>query len=88
MTAESDYSRQALLDFLELLTTRGLANKNTALGMKAACGKILQGLSPHEENDVREVDVDTAVRRFANKPNRSETGLSSRVRSANNPSDQ
>jgi len=62
-----NYSRDALLNFTDLLTTKGLANSNTAAALKVAASKILSDLSPDEEADVRKVDVPLAVRRFNNK---------------------
>jgi len=63
----ADFSKAALLRFLDTIGTQGLANPSTAHGFKVACTKILADLSTEEEGDVRKVDVDTAIRRFANK---------------------
>jgi len=65
--SDSNYSRADLLRFADDLEKRGLAKSNTALSLKVAANKILDGLSPDEDADVRKVDVDTAVRRFHNK---------------------
>lgn len=62
-----DYSRSALIAFLDFAQQKGLANKNSALGMKVAAEKILSDLSPEEEGDVRKVDIAIATRRFHNK---------------------
>ncbi|MDX2260083.1 MAG: hypothetical protein SFU84_00120 [Gemmatimonadales bacterium] len=64
---ETSYSRAGLLQFLDTLGTKGLANANTVQSMKVACGKILVDLSDAEEADVRGIDVGLAVRKFNNK---------------------
>lgn len=65
--SEASYSRAALLKFTDDLEKRGLAKSNTARSLKVAANKILDGLSPEEEEDVRKIDVETAVRKFHNK---------------------
>lgn len=62
-----EYSRAALLRFLDMLAEKGLANGNTAQSFKVAVGKILVDLSEAEEEDVRKVDVALAIRKFNNK---------------------
>ena len=64
---EPNYSKKALIEFADMLENRGLARMNTARGLKVAASKILDGLSTHEDNDVRKVDVALAVRRYHNK---------------------
>jgi hypothetical protein len=61
----SDFSKQALLRFLDTVTAKGLMNANTAGGMKAACLKILDDVADAE--DVRPIDVNTAVIRYNNR---------------------
>lgn len=63
---EPNFSAKALVEFAEMLETRGLAKPNTARGYKVAVVKILDGLAPPEAEDVRSVDVPRAVRRFNN----------------------
>lgn len=63
----TNYSKSSLLKFLDTLSEKGLANQNTATGMRVAVAKILSDLSPEEESDVRKVDVGTAVHRVHNK---------------------
>lgn len=67
MEMEEDFSRAALLSFLDFLENRGLANTNTAQGVRVAVTKILADLSSEEESDVRKIDVSLAIRRFNNK---------------------
>lgn len=62
-----NFSKDSLLSFTDLLTSKGLANTNTASALKVAVSKILTDLSPDEESDVRKVDIPLAVRRFNNK---------------------
>lgn len=64
---EHNYSKTALLRFLETLGEKGLANQNTAEGLRVAVTKILSDLSAEEEADVRRVDVEAAVHRFHNR---------------------
>lgn len=64
---ETTYSRAGLLQFLDTLGMKGLANANTVQSLKVACGKILVDLSDAEETDVRTIDVGLAVRKFNNK---------------------
>jgi hypothetical protein len=63
----NNYSRDALLNFTDLLANKGLAKGNTAAALKTAASKILSDLSADEESDVRKVDIPLAVRRFNNK---------------------
>src|ERR1051325_6970418 len=61
------YSRDALLNFTDLLATKGLANANTAGALKSAVSRILSDISSDEEADVRKIDVGLAIRRYNNK---------------------
>ena len=61
----SDYSRGALLGFLDTVVAKGLMKTNTAGGLKAACTRILDDLA--DTDDVRKVDVNTAVIRYNNR---------------------
>jgi hypothetical protein len=59
-----DYSLNGLTRFLELLESKGLANKNT---VKAIRGSVTRILGDEDTADVREIDVPGAVRRYNNK---------------------
>lgn len=61
----ADYSKNALLKFLDTMVTKGLMNANTAAGLTAACAKILDDVAGEE--DVRGIDVSTAVIRYNNR---------------------
>ncbi len=63
MTA--DFSKKALMRFLDTVVEKGLMNSNTAGGQKAACGKILDDVA--DGDDIRGIDVNTAVIRFNNR---------------------
>jgi hypothetical protein len=63
----SDYSRAALVRFLDMLEKKGLAKRNTANSLRSAASRVLQDLSPEEDADVRRVDVDLAIRRYNNR---------------------
>lgn len=62
---ESQYTKDALIRFLDIAVSQGLVNQNTAAGWKAASHKVLEdiGLS----DDIRTVDVQTAVLRYNNR---------------------
>jgi hypothetical protein len=62
---DRDYSKNALLQFIETLADRGLANTNTAEGMRVASAKILADVPA--SSDVREIDLDAEIHRFHNK---------------------
>lgn len=61
----SDFSKNALMKFLDTVVAKGLMNANTAGGLKAACSRILDDLE--NTDDVRGVDVNTAVVRYNNR---------------------
>lgn len=61
----SDYSKSGLLKFLDTVVAKGLVNSNTASGLKAACTRILDDLA--DADDVRKVDVNSAVVRYNNR---------------------
>ena len=64
---ESNYSREALIKFLDYAAEKGLVNSQTARGWRIAASKLLSDLSEGEEADVRAVDVDIAARKLANR---------------------
>lgn len=61
----SNYSKNALMTFLDTMVAKGLMNANTANGLKAACAKILDDVA--DNDDVRGIDVNTAVIRYNNR---------------------
>jgi hypothetical protein len=62
----SDKSLPALLGFLDWMATKGLMQRNTVSGRKAACSKVLGVLDPEEQADVTQVSIDDAMDRFQN----------------------
>ncbi len=60
-----EFSKGALMEFLNMVSAKGLMNSNTAGGLKAACSRILDDLA--DGDDVRAVDVNTAVIRYSNR---------------------
>src|SRR5687768_2397358 len=62
----NDRSLQGLLGFLDWMAQKGLMPKNTAFGRKAASSKVLGVLDPEELSDVTQVDIEEAMKRFAN----------------------
>lgn len=69
----SNRSLSSLLDFLDYLANKGLMPRNTAVGRKAACNKVLGILDPEEQTDVTQVDVENAMTRFINLEGKSYT---------------
>ena len=61
----SDFSKNPLMKFLDTVVAKGLMNANTVAGLKAACSRILDDLAATD--DVRGVDVNTAVVRYNNR---------------------
>lgn len=59
-------SREALLEFLEYLSRKGLANKSTVSARKAAVSRILGILDESEAADVTDLDLEAVMHRFAN----------------------
>lgn len=60
---DTDFSKQALLSFADMLVEKGLAKPNTAGGLRVAAAKILDD----DVADVRTVDVALAIKRYNNK---------------------
>jgi len=64
--SNQDYSLTALNKFLEHAAEKGLLNPNTVAGRKAAVNKIFSILDDNENKDLRGINLDDTVRRFAN----------------------
>jgi len=62
-----DFSKQALLNFLEYEKAKGLVKEATIASRKAAVNAVLGILDDDETSDVRAIDLDAAMSRFANK---------------------
>lgn len=61
----NDFSKRALVAFIENAITKGRMNKNTGGGVRAACNKILELVE--SEEDVRGVDVKAAILQYNNR---------------------
>lgn len=60
-------SGRALIDHWTWAAAKGVMNKNTAGGIRAACSQVLEALGEDLDGvDVRTLDVDGALRRFEN----------------------
>jgi len=59
-------SRDALLEFLDYLSNKGLMNRTTAAARKAAANKVLGILDKSEAADVSKLDIDKLMSRFHN----------------------
>lgn len=57
-------NKAGLIQFVEMITEKGWINPNTGGGWKAAVTKILGDVDANE--DVRKIDVSTAIRRYNN----------------------
>lgn len=62
----SDFSREAVLEFLDFMANKGLMNRATAVSRKAAVNTLLSILSPEEASDIRGLKIDDLVMRFNN----------------------
>jgi hypothetical protein len=75
----SNRSLNSLIEFLEYLAVKGLTPRNTVIGRKAACGKVLGVLDPEEQSDVLSIDLDDAMSRFVNLEGKNYTSSSLNV---------
>lgn len=62
-----DFSKQALMNFLDYEKDKGLVKENTIASRKAAVNAVLGILDDDEIADVRNMDLDSVMSRFANK---------------------
>ena len=67
MGAQPDYSRAALARFIEFVVAKGLVHPATAQGWRVATAKVLEELTPVEEQDVRRIDVEATFKEFLNR---------------------
>ncbi len=67
MGTQPDYSRAALARFIEFVVAKGLVHPATAQGWRVATMKVLEDLSPAEEEDVRRIDVEATFKNFLNR---------------------
>jgi hypothetical protein len=61
------YTVTGAREFLDYLINKGLLNANTGGSMKSACEKLFSVLDENEKQSLKGLDVDAAVKRFANK---------------------
>lgn len=74
-----DYSKTALLEFLDHAAQTGMLPKNTAQSRKTASQKLLDVLHGDEGADLRELDFDDVCARFVNLHKTDYAGPSLRV---------
>jgi len=60
----NEFSKAQLLNFIDMLVSKSLVNPNTGLSYRSAATRLLEQVSNDE--DVRTIDLDTAVRRYNN----------------------
>jgi len=66
MTATQSHSLDALAQFLDTAAGRGWLPANTAGGLKSACTRVLSILDDGDRADIRGIDIEAALHRFAN----------------------
>jgi hypothetical protein len=64
--AMSDYSVQALIDFFDYASSKGLLNKSTASAKRIAVERIFEVAEDAERSDVSQVDLTSLMHRFMN----------------------
>lgn len=64
---EADYSKEALMRFLNHVIDKGLVNAETGKSWRVAVSKLLVDLSRMEETDVCAIDIEIAAPKFANR---------------------
>lgn len=64
---ENTYSFEALLDFLNHASQRGLMPAATATALTVAARNVLGILDAQEKNDLRVMDLNSVIKRFNNK---------------------
>lgn len=62
----TDRTGKSLIAWLDHAAEKGLLNRNTAGGYRAACQRILEVESNWEELDVSSIDIETMIQRFIN----------------------
>lgn len=65
--SQTEYSVDELLEFLEHAADRGLMPTPTAKALTVASRRVFGALTDAERDDLRTVDVESAVKRFGNK---------------------
>lgn len=60
------FSREAVADFIDYESNKGLINKATASARKAAVKRVFAILEAHEAQDVTKIDLDEVMHRFSN----------------------
>ena len=86
MGTQPDYSRAALARFIEFVVAKGLVHPATAQGWRVATAKVLEDLSPAEEEDVRRIDVEATFKGLSQPVSRPAlAGLRGRVSPAGPP---
>ncbi|QEY18146.1 hypothetical protein D0C16_20425 [Cellvibrio sp. KY-GH-1] len=66
-----DYSKQAMLNFLDYVANKHLINGSTAKNWRSASSQFLELLDEHESQDLRTLDTDHLSQRYAHSKNNS-----------------
>ena len=59
-------SGKSLMDHWTWAAEKGVMNRNTAAGVRAACGQVLGVLENWEDTDIAKLDVEELLARFQN----------------------
>ncbi len=57
---------KALVDHWEWAASKGIMNKNTAMGLRTACVQVLSVVDDWESVDIRNLDIEETLTRFQN----------------------
>jgi len=66
MNMNTNTTGRQLVDHWTWAAEKGLMNRNSALGLRAACAQVLSVLDNWEEIDVTSIDVEDLLKRFKN----------------------
>lgn len=66
IAAMNGYSTTDVMEFLEYMATKGLAKKSTMSSRRVSCSKVFAILDDEQREDVREIDLEEIMARFAN----------------------
>ena len=62
----SDFSSQAVIEFLNFAANKGLINKATANAKRVAVERVFATVDDVDRQDVRQIDIETLMHRFIN----------------------
>lgn len=66
MNQANDLSVASLLSFIDRFASKGQISNGTAAPLKSSCSRVLGALDAEEQSDVSTINIEGALRRFAN----------------------